>query len=418
MGKQKEEEEKKDRAALLLQERKKIIYNLVLLGAASFVVLIAVLTMAWFVNNTKVNGTNMSVIVQMPQGVQISLGRTSDVALNNPTDYLMLVTEEEAAASEGTLLQGTVHSPRVTGNDSLNDWSETVNFGNYYNIGKLFPASSDSGQHILFTPDSLPNGKYLENGARFFLASGKTDGDLKHYMKESFLVSNDPNSLMATVHPYGNGESKSEPFWSTYIPSASWYDTNDDGYYVDIPVWLRTNSATSVNLKVEGYVTKRNGTLASEDDLNHLYKAMRVALLDAQYNPVVGNDLDRKCNILSLKNATQFGSSEASILDSNNFTVTRDDNSQYENTELYGIRKYQDKLDENGGIWQPENYVQYNAYNGNDTVVVLPVATSGITGDWGEAQKLIIRIWLDGDDEDCYNSTAGQNWNIHLRFFE
>jgi hypothetical protein len=52
------------KAALLLQERKKIIYNLVLLGTAVAVVIIGVLTMAWFSNNTKVNGTNMSVTVQ------------------------------------------------------------------------------------------------------------------------------------------------------------------------------------------------------------------------------------------------------------------------------------------------------------------------------------------------------------------
>lgn len=54
MGK-KEEEEKKDRAMLLL-ERKKIIFNLVLFLAASFVVLIGVLTMAWFAKNTVVKG--------------------------------------------------------------------------------------------------------------------------------------------------------------------------------------------------------------------------------------------------------------------------------------------------------------------------------------------------------------------------
>lgn len=54
------------KAALLLQERKKIIYNLILLGSAAFVVLIGVLTMAWFANNSKVNGTNMSVTVKGP----------------------------------------------------------------------------------------------------------------------------------------------------------------------------------------------------------------------------------------------------------------------------------------------------------------------------------------------------------------
>ena len=63
MGKSEKDEEKNSREALLL-ERKKITYNLVLLLAASFVVLIGALTMAWFASNNQVNGTNMSVTVQ------------------------------------------------------------------------------------------------------------------------------------------------------------------------------------------------------------------------------------------------------------------------------------------------------------------------------------------------------------------
>ena len=56
MDKSNENEERKDRAALL-HERKKIMNNLVLLFAASFVVLIGALTMAWFAMN-KTTGAN------------------------------------------------------------------------------------------------------------------------------------------------------------------------------------------------------------------------------------------------------------------------------------------------------------------------------------------------------------------------
>ncbi len=59
----KEKEELNSREILLL-ERKKAVYNLVLLFVAVFVVLIGVLTMAWFANNSKVNGKNVSVSVQ------------------------------------------------------------------------------------------------------------------------------------------------------------------------------------------------------------------------------------------------------------------------------------------------------------------------------------------------------------------
>lgn len=66
MGKQQEEEEKKDRAALLIQERKKIIYNLVLVVTASFVVLIGMLTIAWFTMNRDVGTSGMGISVAGP----------------------------------------------------------------------------------------------------------------------------------------------------------------------------------------------------------------------------------------------------------------------------------------------------------------------------------------------------------------
>ena len=61
--------EREDKRALLLLERKKAIYNLILLLAASFVVLIGAITMAWFSDNEKVNGTNMSVKIKGPNYV-------------------------------------------------------------------------------------------------------------------------------------------------------------------------------------------------------------------------------------------------------------------------------------------------------------------------------------------------------------
>ncbi len=56
------DEERKDLAALRL-ERKKITFNLMLLLAASFVVLLAVITAAWFANNRTVTAENAPVSV-------------------------------------------------------------------------------------------------------------------------------------------------------------------------------------------------------------------------------------------------------------------------------------------------------------------------------------------------------------------
>ena len=99
MGKNEKDEEKKSREALLL-ERKKVIYNLVLLLAASFVVLIGVLTMAWFASNNTVNGTTMSVTVQ---GADFEI-RTSgsegiydSYILDVDSDYIRAVSTSETA---------------------------------------------------------------------------------------------------------------------------------------------------------------------------------------------------------------------------------------------------------------------------------------------------------------------------------
>ncbi len=35
---------------------------------------------------------------------------------------------------------------------------------------------------------------------------------------------------------------------------------------------------------------------------------------------------------------------------------------------------------------------------------------------YGDAVKAVIRVWLEGEDPDCWNDTAGQNWSINLKF--
>ena len=63
----------------------------------------------------------------------------------------------------------------------------------------------------------------------------------------------------------------------TYSKATSWSDTNDDGYYVDIPVWLRTSSKESLAVYVSGFVTDK--TEENLEDTDDLYKAVRVAIL-------------------------------------------------------------------------------------------------------------------------------------------
>ena len=372
MAERKDEEKKYDREALLL-EKKKVVFNLVLLLAASFVVLVGVLTMAWFASNTNVGGQSLSVSAETPEGVQISLGETSNG---------LLVQYGNVPVDDG-------------------DWMTKVEISDYYKFGKLFPASSANGEHILFTPDSIGNGRYLKNERYYVADSGKTDGDLKHDIQNDFVASNDTDSLMATVHLIGNNDS-----WVA-TDGSSWYDTNDDGYYVDIPVWFRTNITSGTNgmisLNVKGFVEPGDNAEAGDT----LYQAVRVAILDANYAKAVSN------NILPLKAdaySTDTTGMDQGVLDSLNYTRYRDTNDGITDSLLYGM-KISGTWD--GSLKPDADLQQYTWYNLTTPIISVPVSDGS---GWSNGVKYVIRVWLDGEDEQCYNPTAGQNWKIHLTF--
>ena len=46
-----------------------------------------------------------------------------------------------------------------------------------------------------------------------------------------------------------------------------------------------------------------------------------------------------------------------------------------------------------------------------------PAATDGVKSEqYGTPTKITVRIWLEGEDTDCWNDTAGQDWSINLKF--
>ena len=386
MGKKKENEERYDREALL-RERKKITYNLVLLLAASFAVLVGTLTMAWFAMNEKTNGTSMSVTVAAQEGVEISLGSKNG-------NFLVAGVNEVNAPTQQT------------------DWSAQVDVSDYYCFGRLIPASSNDGSHILFTPNAVREGRHLASSYSFYVADGKTDGNLKQHLELLTNSADDTDSLMATAHVLTSANDD----WNSddYRGSTVWYETNDDGYYVDIPIWFRTSIKSGVDydgteyipLKVEGYVEPGTGSQNSEV----LFQAVRVVILDEN------KDIAMTDNIIPLKDGSY--SSDTTILDSKNYTVHRNTSgsSEIQADDLYGwaIDNVAAWIVDGSGIEPACSPVEYSGYDSQDPIVKLPVPTSGQS--WGATTKVYLRIWLDGEDEQCYNPMAGQNWIIHLKF--
>ena len=348
-----------------------------------------------------------------PEDIQLSLGTISDGTNASTSDSYSL------AGSTGVLStsNNVAVAPRVdhtvsgyttdTAAGSL-DWSNTADVSAYYEIGKLIPASSTTGLNIYFTPDANGVGKTVKDTASYYqaaesLTAGTTTG----------------TSDMATLHAAtttnktATENAISTPWLSTttgtdhYTQSTAWSATNDDGYYVDIPVWLRTSSTQTggTPISVDAYVIPKGATAdtaANENDRD-LYKAVRVAILSTGETPATSNLISVRDGL----NGTTFMTLADPYAASNTNTVFTND--YYKRASGIGAGK--EAVDSVSGTTPTYNDV--TKYTAGSTVATLAAGTGSTYGD---PTKLIIRVWLEGEDKDCWNETAGQDWSINLKF--
>jgi hypothetical protein len=64
-------------------------------------------------------------------------------------------------------------------------------------------------------------------------------------------------------------------------------------------------------------------------------------------------------------------------------------------------------------------WTKFTAYDPTKAICTLvgPTVSGGVkSGEYGTPTQLYIRVWLEGEDEDCWNETAGQDWSINLKF--
>lgn len=55
--------------------------------------------------------------------------------------------------------------------------------------------------------------------------------------------------------------------------------------------------------------------------------------------------------------------------------------------------------------------------NAANATQVATVTKSTNTG-YGDAVKYYIRVWLEGEDEACWNANAGQDFQVNLKFYD
>ncbi len=226
---------------------------------------------------------NIQMTATVPEDIQISLGclasapntketKANGVSLAQSTGILY-------AESGSTADNGAASAPEQDW-----DWSNTADISAYYQIGKLIPASSTTGENVFFTADADGVGKTVKSNAVYYKANGTTPGGAA--VAENTLISGQGGNktLQATLHAVNNITHASD-IWSdggngNYQQSTAWNTTQDDGYYVDIPVWFRTSSTAGANLKVEAYVIPNDSNITENTAGEALYRAIRVAVLD------------------------------------------------------------------------------------------------------------------------------------------
>ncbi len=351
----------------------------------------------------EVEVTNISMVATTPEDIQISLGK-----IGKTSEQVETSGKGVSLAANTGYLYGTASNGKAAAPENDWDWSNTADFSHYYSIGKLIPASSTTGASVFFTPDANGVGKTVKSNAKYYTATVATVNDASGAALGS-------GSAKATLHAFTN---KDDNWASTsgtstngvggYQKSTAWNQTKDDGYYVDIPVWIRTSSTETTKLTVKGYVAPRYYDEKANSDGEALYKAVRVALLPAVTAEKSSGAADiTATNLLPLADgyagsktsgangslsAGPFGG--ASVLDwysgGNNSGAVNAVSAEGSGATYTGATKY--------------------------TATSFVTLATGTGGEYGAPTKFIVRVWLEGNDPDCWNDTAGQDWYINLKF--
>jgi hypothetical protein len=394
-------------------------------------------TYAWFTMSREVEVKNIQMTASVPEDLQISLGKLTNIKTSVTAGTTGNPTADEISTGSSYVglsgNQGILDKGSGTSADNgsaiapANDgtavdnlfWANTADISEYYRMGKIIPASSTTGANIYFTPDASGVGKTLKDGAKFYQVASLESADFTTanlYKWKSdgrtFALDGTGDEARTTLHAVNNVTRASDGWNSgaaedgstnTYSSADSWYETNDDGYYVDIPMWIRSSSKADITLSVDAFVTTNAGRTddgaAADDD--ELYLAARAAIIYASTPATAPTTVDTTSNLLSIRKDT-FATTN-SIIDYMYST----------NNEGDAVKA----LKTVSGIVTGD-YGDISEYDGT-AIITVPGRdkTSTASQDkYGDMVKVVVRVWLEGEDPNCWNPNAGQDFNISLKF--
>jgi len=340
-------------------------------------------TYAWFTMSREVEVTGIKMTASVPEGYEVSLGKG-----------MLSGTVLADGTGNATLVDAPLNN---TGNDP--DWTHAVAVCDYYDFGYLLPASSINGTDIWYTGDATAAGKSVDVDGVFAQADVSGSEIMTTY-----------NKITSKTH------------------DADFAEEHNKGYYIDIPVWFRSSSKDASNLGVKVTITagRNDGSGTDVTGAGDLYKAARVAILDA--NGVVNSVTDGANKVIADStvyadasalaagyynryNAAQCGGTvvaspqavkAAGTLNGHNASGTTAATPITNAGELYGQVTFLTQTSESAGTVS------------GDAVVALAAPTG--TNNYSAAVEKTIRVWLEGEDVNCWDSNAAQSFTIDLTF--
>lgn len=360
-------------------------------------IMLSTSTYAWFTLNKEVKVTGLEMSATVSDGLEISLG------------------------AMGETLGALTPSIKAPNAKDLS-WSRAIEFQDYYSIiGKLKPVSSDTGESVWKVADEK---KYA--GGKAVLPDAIVTGATKE------------DSATATL--FTTGDKGISPG-----ADATEIKTNE-GYYIDIPVWIRSSVSADAEVLCSVYIDNGTNSAATSDpakEAGTLKNAVRVAIIpmDIGTNSSEFTDTftqigsagtytdnidtnklekvtDSSVTVFGLKNTTHTGSgviAAEQIVTAGNTLVYGTPTA--ENTQAATFTKVKDYNSFQTAVGAKTDFVDNDLTkkpNAGKYYSVFKLEKSDANEYSGCG--FMLRIWLEGESEDCWDATANQDWTISLYF--
>lgn len=163
-------------------------------------------------------------------------------------------------------------------------------------------------------------------------------------------------------------------------------------------MWIRSSAKDNTALSVDAFVTTNagktdDGSAAADDEL---YLAARAVVIYA-------ND------VTTAEKATTVNASSQLLRIRKDTFATTNSIINY----MYTTNNSNDAVASVSGT--DATYGAASEYDGDD-IIQIPGRDEATTAKYGNMVKVVVRVWLEGEDPNCWNPNAGQDFNISLKF--